>query len=315
MIDLRKRRPGIRHFTREIPFRREREPLRARRQKLRALAVFALLVILAGSLYGLSQLSYSPKLLINNVSVVGAEDVPPKVVRAYVETKLNDGTNPILSRQNILLYPRAFLEQSIIKYFPRIKGASISRESMLAQAIIVSVEERQPFALWCKEIGNRHPPAGGGNGNQTAEKECFDMDDTGFIYATALPLSGKAYMIFGGGLPAMPSHAGQAGLVESTSPITETFLPENFGGVLELIKNLRQAGFAPQGAIVENEKDFSVQFDEGFVMHALFNEDANTLVRNLQLALSSDPLRGKVNKLEYIDLRFGNRVYYKNKSL
>ena len=283
MVDLRKRRPGIRYATREIPFRREREPLRSRRQKLRALAVFALLLILASSVYGLSRLSYSPKLLINNVSVVGAKEIPPKVVRAFVETKLNDGTNPILSRQNILLYPRAFLEQSIIKYFPRIKGASISRESMLAQAITVSVEERQPFALWCNE-------------------KCYLMDDGGFIFASASVLPGKSYMTFGGAF------------LQDSSPIGQTFLPKNFSGVLELIKRLRQVGFAPQGASADDDMDFSVQFDEGFVLRASFSADANELVRNLQLALSSDPLRGKVNKVEYIDLRFGNRVYYKNKS-
>ena len=288
VVDLRKRRPGIRYATREIPFRREREPLRSRRQKLRALAVFALLLILASSVYGLSRLSYSPKLLINNVSVVGAKEIPPKVVRAFVETKLNDGTNPILSRQNILLYPRAFLEQSIIKYFPRIKGASISRESMLAQALTVSVEEREPSALWCNE-------------------KCYLMDDGGFIFAPAPPSPETTHMKFSGGLPA------QADL-SATSPIGQEFLPKDFKNVLELIKRLRQAGFAPQGAVADDDMDFSVQFDEGFVLRASFSADANELVRNLQLALSSEPLRGKVNKVEYIDLRFGNRVYYKNKA-
>ena len=282
VVDLRKRRPGIRRESLTIPFRKERESLRARRQKLRALALVFCFVLIGAIVYGVSELSYTPKLLINNVSVVGAKEVPPKLVRTYVETKLNDGTNPILSRQNIFLYSRALIEQSIIKYFPRIKGASISRESMLAQAIKVSVEERQPFALWCDE-------------------KCFLMDDGGFIFASAPALPGKSYMTFGGGIFA------------TSTPIGQTFLPKAFAGVLELIKRLRQAGFAPQGAIAENEKDFSVKFGEGFVLLALFGDDANALVRNLQLALSSDPLRGKVNKLEYVDLRFGNRVYYKNR--
>ena len=37
------------------------------------------------------------------------------------------------------------------------------------------------------------------------------------------------------------------------------------------------------------------------------------MVRNLQLVLSSNPLNGKASDLQYIDLRFGNRVYYKLK--
>jgi len=36
-------------------------------------------------------------------------------------------------------------------------------------------------------------------------------------------------------------------------------------------------------------------------------------VKNLELVLSSDVLKGKTDALEYVDLRFGNRVYYKLK--
>lgn len=298
IIDLRKRRPGIRTGSTANTPRHERESLRTRRRKLRALLALFCLFVIGAAIYGLGRLSYSPKLLINNVSVAGTKDVSPKLIRAYVETGLKDGTNPILSRENIFLYPKKLIESSIEKYFSRVKEANISRAGLLAQAITVTVEERQPFALWCREA----PDSAGAQ-----EQECYLMDDTGFIYADALPFSDKVYMVFGGGLLA------QAELVQNSSPIGETFLPKNLGGVLELIKRLRQAGFAPKRAIAENEKDFSVQFDEGFTAYMLFNEDANTLVRNLQLALSSEFLRGKVDKLEYVDLRFGNRVYYKNR--
>ena len=43
----------------------------------------------------------------------------------------------------------------------------------------------------------------------------------------------------------------------------------------------------------------------------VFGEDPTILVKNLTLILDSDALRGKENLLEYIDLRFGNRMYYK----
>ena len=36
-------------------------------------------------------------------------------------------------------------------------------------------------------------------------------------------------------------------------------------------------------------------------------------MKNLQLVLSSGPLKGKDSELEYVDLRFNNRVYYKLK--
>lgn len=293
VIDLRKLRAGAE--ARAVRARnlapRHKTSLHARRQKLRALAVLFLLVIVGAMLWGVSQLSYSSKLAINGVSIVGTRNVPAPLVRAYVETKLYDGTYPILSNKNIFLYPRAGIEESISEYFPRIRTARISRDGLLAQAIIVNIAERQPTALWC---------AGDISAFRNS-KDCYLMDDSGFIFAPSTTSSQESFLIFGGNLSV------------SSSPIGETFLPAHISGVLELQTLLKKAGYAPVGIYAENEQDFSVQFKEGFTLRALFDSDADTLVRDLQLALSSDSLKGKENRLEYIDLRFGNRLYYKNR--
>lgn len=293
---------------------RQKMSLHARRQRLRALMALVFVVAIGAIVLGVSKFSYSPRFMINNVAVVGTKEVPAKLVRAYVETKLYDGTHPILSRDNIFLYPSASIEKSISEYFPRIRAADISRAGLLAQAITVTVTERQPIALWCS--GTVLP--------SSDMNDCYFMDDSGFVFAPlearssraaaatlGMPLTGFAsatsspvnsYLIFGGGLSA------------SSSPIGQTFLPAHFSGVLELDKLLQKEGFAPVGTYAENDQDFSVKFKDGFTLRALFvGEDANTLVRNLQLALASDSLRGKEKRLEYIDLRFGNRLYFKFK--
>ncbi len=56
-----------------------------------------------------------------------------------------------------------------------------------------------------------------------------------------------------------------------------------------------------------------MRLGEGFLLKVSYGADAGTLVKNLQLVLQSDVLQGKRDKIEYIDLRFGNRVYYKLK--
>ena len=291
VIDLRKWHGGLRASaqTRAVPAPRPKMPLRARRMRVRALLALVFAAAAAASVWGVSALSYSPKLAINSIAVLGVKEVPVPLVRAYVETKLYDGANPLLSRGSIFLYPRTKIEKGISEYFPRISTADVSRAGLLAQALTVTIEERYPFALWCS--GAALPSA--------SLDDCYLMDGGGFVFAPATTSPANSYLIFGGGLSA------------STSPIGRKFLPAHLSGVLELDKLLRQAGFAPEGAYAENEQDFSVKFKEGFVLRALFSTDANELVQNLQLALSSDSLRGKEDKLEYIDLRFGNRLYYK----
>jgi hypothetical protein len=77
---------------------------------------------------------------------------------------------------------------------------------------------------------------------------------------------------------------------------------------------LSRAQFNPQGATVVNDQDFTVPLAT-YYLKASFGEDTGLLMRNLQLVLASDALQGKQDAVEYIDLRFGSRVYYKLKGM
>ena len=304
MIDLRKRKPGPAQETRrtirlEWPAHRK-SSLRTRHRKLQTLLALAVLSIGAGAVYGLSVLSYLPQFTIKEVSVEGAKNIAPPLIKAFIDTKLNDGSYHLFSRENIFLYPKADIVKSISGYFPRILNAHISRDALMAQAINVTVVEREPFARWCEGTGNRQEAIG--NGNQTAGQDCFDIDETGFVFAKSASTTSPGRVVFTGGL------------ATSSPPIGQTFLPQHFTGVLAFVSRLKEQGYQVTDVSVENEQDFKVSLSQGFALRASFGADADTLVRNLQDVLSSDTLRGKENKIEYVDLRFGNRVYYKNKN-
>ena len=61
---------------------------------------------------------------------------------------------------------------------------------------------------------------------------------------------------------------------------------------------------------IESDRDYSIECDS-FVVKASFGADPDLLVRNLDLALSSPAMRNVKVPIEYIDLRFGNRIYFK----
>jgi cell division septal protein FtsQ len=222
-------------------------------------------------------------LSIASVGVVGAEDISPRLVKAYFESELFDGTRAFFSRYNIFLFPRETLEERLMEHFPHIRSAKISRDALLAQAVVVTVEEREPRGRWC-DVGR-----------------CYYLDDKGFIFAPA-PGSDPTLYTFTGAL------------ASGDSPIGQTFLPERFPQVLTLLLKLKDAGFASVGLSLESEEDFSIPLARGYAIRAPLAGDFEKIVHNLQLVLSSDALRGKESQLEYIDLRFGNRVYYKFKN-
>lgn len=298
-------------FPPRVPKEKRPMPLRARRRRVRAIKALIVLLLLLGAAWGVSYVSYLPQFSVQSINVVGAQAVPRDLIENYAWTVINDGSHHFISRGNIFIYPRAVVENAIVGYFPRIKSASVSRSTYLSTALTIRIEERQPFALWCTSTSR---------GAGTTENSCYQMDDRGFIFAEvsgAGSVRAGTQYIFEGGLPessgAASTTAATTPETQSFNPIGKSFVPAHLPGLVTLLRLLGQAGFTPEGAGIESEQDFSVPLAEGFTLKASFGADASTLARNLQLVLSSDALQGKEDLLEYADLRFGDRVYYKLK--
>jgi len=237
----------------------------------------------AGLVGGAGFASHIERFAIKDVSVSGAQEIPADALTAAVETGLEDNILKIFSRRNIFLYPRGAIEQSLSTLFPRIKDVELSRPALLAQAVVVTVQERQPFAKWC------------------SNDACFLLDEGGFIFAQSES-----------GTPAT-SYVFYGGLVPDESPVGQFFLQGRFAGIVYFLDSLRGAEHEVKSFRVENEKDFSVTLGNGLVLLFPFDADLEAMLRNLTLALEADAVRGREGELEYVDLRFGNRVYYKFK--
>ncbi len=303
IIDLRKRasaRQRVLPRISRVPEDYKRPaPLRARRRKMRATAALIMFLFVAVLALGIIWASYLPQLTIRSIEVVGAKQVPSERIGQYVDTILDNGSRQVFSRRNIFVYPRASLEKAVQGYFPRIRLAKISRSALFATAVIVHVEEREPYALWCAPVQVHETQ----EGEEAAQ--CYTLDIGGFIFAEHSPQDDAP--------PEMP-YIFLGGISSSDNPIGQRFAPAHLASLIVLLDLAGQAGFLPLEVSIEDERDFFITFGEGFMLKVSFGQDANTLMKNLQLVLSSETLKGKEKKLQYIDLRFDNRVYYKLKS-
>ena len=276
------------------PHNRDRgvSPIRVRRRKLRAIVAFILIVLVALAVYGVHWVSYLPRFTVQTIQVQGTEQLDPALIRSYVGSVIDDGSYHFLSRSNIFLYPKTVVEQGIVESFPRVKTAIVTRDGVLGQDVTVTIAERAPFAQWCTSID---------------QSDCYAMDDQGYIFSTAASSTdtvrfAQPYLFTGGIATNTPTVIGQ------------TFAPGHVPGVLALLHLLIQNDdLTPVSVDVQDDQDFSVMFSQGFLLKASYGEDANALARNIQLVLGSDVLKDQQENLEYIDLRFGNRVYYKLK--
>lgn len=288
VIDLRRVKPQRREVPRPSARRgagSRTSPLRVRRRRNQVIALIALFILFGTLAYGIHWASYLPALTIDKVIVDGVREVPQDIVRTYVQARLDDGSYRFISNSNIFAYPKESISRSLMSDIPRIKNAHLARASLFSRELIVVIEERRPYAKWCRE-----------------SDDCYSMDDAGYIFAEASTTRTQALTeyIFRGGLVA-------------TSTIGTFFSENHLPGMKATLEQLTASNFHAVGATVDSDSDFSIAFSEGYYVKASQGTDALTLVKNLQLILGSADLRDRENDIEYIDLRFGNRVYYKLK--
>jgi cell division septal protein FtsQ len=254
--------------------------LRTRRRNRRILVSCICMLSAAGFVGALGAVSHLEQLAINDVSVTGAAAIQSEALTASVQAGLeNDGFN-LFSKENMFLYPKRLIEEKLATEFPRIKDVTLARPSMLAQAVVVAVEERTSYAKWCDE-------------------KCYLIDASGFVFAEAANETPEIGYQFRGGL------------ADDRTPIGQWFLRGRLPGMVQFLQHLAAAGFTPVLLTVDTEKDFTVTLDTGLALYMPFDADTETLLRNLKTTIESDSLKDRVDALHYIDLRFGNRVYYK----
>lgn len=288
VVDLRgkKPKPIARVAVRKANERPRREsPARARRLKRHGLKLSAIAILAVGFSWAVSVATYAPSLLISRFDVEGISTLSPGLVEAAAQTALYDGSWYI-APNNLFVFSKEKMTAAI-KALPRVKTVSVSRASMLAQAVTITVEERAPYARWC------------------VDTECYLLDDDGFIFARDMSETRAVETFFSGGF------------ATGTSPIGKTYAEGHFLLFRDLIRNLEEKHYRARTLALEEGKDFSAVIastqaasSSPFTIRASSDVDAKTLVRNLELALQSDTLRD-VRALDYIDLRFGNRVYFK----
>lgn len=252
--------------------------LRTRRRRQRLIVACVCLLSALGLTGVLGAATHLEQLAVRDVSVSGALSTSAEEITESVKENIADDGFKLFSRKNMFLYPRSAIESALAMEYPRIKNVSVARESLIASAVVVSVEERKAFAAWCDET-------------------CYVMDSAGFIFAPEGDATETAYVFRGGLAPG--------------EPIGQSFLRGRIQGIVALLSDLRNAGFAATGVTVDTEKDFTVTLESGLRLMLSFETPPTDIIRNLETALEAEGLREKLDSLEYIDLRFGNRVYYK----
>ncbi|MSU56102.1 MAG: hypothetical protein EXS51_02225 [Candidatus Taylorbacteria bacterium] len=261
-----------------------RSPRLARKEQKRKTRKTIALLLLAcavflGVLYGFSRKEFR----ITSVDVSGVVRVPEGRVRGVVEAQLAGTYFGLIPKSHSLLYPKSALKETLTREFPTFSSVSVSLNNLAS--LRVSVREREPFVLWC-------PTA----------QPCFLLDETGFVFAEAEPGTENLYY-------RMEKEA-------TTTPLGTVVLPrEKLTALMFFLGRLEKLGLTPEKVRFLDGQELHVFLHGG--MRLLLNENEfERSLTNIETLLSEKnlfPKQGGLLTVEYIDLRYGNKVYFKSR--
>jgi cell division septal protein FtsQ len=261
--------------------------LKTRRRRRRALIAALFVVAALAVLGGLVWLSWAPFLRVTNVEVTGTQSLAPEEITNYVHKELSGAYGYLFARNNVFLYPRAGIEAGLLAAYPTLRTADVHAKDF--HTIEVVAAEREPVALWCAQQG-------GG---------CEYMDEEGLLYAPAPQFSAAPYITYQGPATSTP----QRGIKQYLTQV-------EFQSLAALVAALdAKEPDDPIGLVaVDQNGDVRAYFKDSFVLMFSIKDDGGDVFERFTLALQSDVFKDKpLGSFEYLDLRFGDKLYYKVK--
>ena len=257
--------------------------------------IFATFLVIFASLAYVSRLE---QLNIREIRITGNKVVEGEVIKEIVEEKIAGYYLWLVPKTNILLYPKNNIKTELQEKFRRLKNINLSVASN--KVLGVTVTEREGLFIWC---GDQLPEA-------STENKCYFVDENGYIFAEAPYFSGEVYFKF---------YAPIDGT--SDDPTGSYLLNGNFEKIILFKNALETMGLKPVALYAKDNNEIKLYLSKGKSLsmgpEIIFTIDADleNLAENLETALSTEPLlsnfKNKYSSLEYIDLRYGNKVYYR----
>ncbi len=263
----------------EMNFADAHERRKRRRFYLAILSVvFAIYLVLLGGLWIILK---SPVFLLKSISLTGNETTPSNgildVVRGRALQGKWRGVKAVLGFGNMLTWPSGPMDNPSL-FLPRVKNITIEN-NYASRSIVVHIEERVPYGIWC------------------LESQCWWFDDGGFIFRRAIEASG--------GLILTVHDHSQKNLGLGLKILPDVFIANAFS----VFRVLEMSGLGLKDIALQDlslqELEVNVRNGPALYFSLRFPAD------NDLAAIQNFAAKPGFDKLQYLDFRVENRVYYK----
>lgn len=247
-------------------------------RRTRAIIVLIVMMLLGSAGVVLANM---PDLQISEVRISGNSAIAKSQLENAVSLVLSDTYFGIIPKKSSLFLPRTSIATAVSSLSHRIKEVSVDRTGLTT--LEIRVIEREPVALWC--------------GPTTID--CYFIDEAGVIFARAPEYSGSFYRRF----------AGRDGEGEV---LGTTYLPEEkFRDLGFFLDALHTRGLESETVSLDTN-DYKITLTGGTYVLIKRADPFSTALETIETILSSDEFNDRgIDGVEYLDLRFGNKIFFK----
>lgn len=269
-----------------IIYTRSRESeIRRKSRLLRFTAAGAavLILVLVGAVFAMR----TPSWRIQKITLSGAKSLDEPEVRANIRIALAGTRAYILPRASFFLADTGAIASDLQRDFPRIRDAVVTKE--FPDKLNVAITERVFWGVFCNGLQGSSTPV------------CAYIDSGGVAYEYAPEPQGKLIITIrtdADGDSALSASAVDSVLMAEIRSLAEN-IPAQTGIAL--------ADFELRSRIPGEIRAIAA---DGFTMIFKREDDYAATLHVLKRVLDGE-IKEKRNRLDYIDLRFGNKVFYK----
>ena len=262
--------------------------------------VFVLMLIVAGTFFGVRLQA----LQIHNVSLNGLSAIQEEDVKREIASMLSGSyAAGLVPYRFLLAAPTEAIIQHIKNQFPLIAGMEIKKE--FPDTLAITIQERQLFGVLCNDgvgiaiAGNDRADEGSVD-QEDREIQCFYLDTAGIAYQKAPQTQGFLIMKVSTDAPDIPlgGHGVDPMMMRRMMELNQK-LPAAVGSA---IVGYRLLHTIPHELRAVTKQGFSLMIKQ--------DGDMDSLLYVLKTVLDKE-IGNKRGSLDYVDLRFGNKVFYK----
>ncbi len=241
--------------------------------------IFLVLLAMAGGLF------LSPIFKIKKINVSGASGMNAALVESFIRSHIASGGPLAAGGDNILFLDGKELEKKIKAEFPAMEEARIKKD-LLKRTVLAELAEKKSIGIWCVD-----------------PDPCFYMEKRGSIFEEAPQAEGSLILLVKtrgvSEIPQIGAKIVEENLLDFMLKIKDGLFFSANVGVKEFL--LKSGNFDAEAVTTDG---FRIFFDG--------KKNPDDQIANLKIMLE-EKIGEERGNLEYIDLREGNKIYYKLK--